>query len=81
MLELHEDRSGEEQVIGSISCINGCLRVRFCRGLCQSCWRKLSGRVSQGTVTWQQLERLGKCLPAKNKSEWLWKGYKRPKVG
>ena len=48
-----------------VACLSGCGRPAQRRGLCVSCYRKVSRRVWGGETTWEQLECEGHCLPAK----------------
>jgi hypothetical protein len=51
--------------IHPVGCINGCDRLARSRGLCPSCYNKLSLRVKSGELSWEQAEARGLLLPAK----------------
>ncbi len=56
----------------------GCIKGKFARGLCGTCYKYASRLVKQGKLTWKELEKKGKCeiVIARNKNvreEWFLK--------
>lgn len=51
------------QSAGTHGCVLLCGRSRKARGLCSRHYRHACDRVRAGEVTWDELERLGQCLP------------------
>lgn len=49
-----------------IACMCGCGRIAMCRGLSTGCYTRTRLRVKAGKTSWEQLEKDGKCLPAKD---------------
>lgn len=48
-----------------------CRRDAECRGLCRSCYQSAYQLVSDGVVTWDDLERRGKVESVRTTKAWL----------
>jgi hypothetical protein len=50
----------------AVVCLSpGCPHVARSRGLCDTHYGQVRERVRRGETPWEQLEREGRCLPAK----------------
>ena len=46
-----------------------CVHVEHCRGLCHGHYESARRYVAKGSVTWAELEKHGKCMPAKRRGQ------------
>lgn len=50
--------------VSSVTCLKGCKKLIFRRGLCQACYGPICRAIREGKTTWEKEEKAGRVIAA-----------------